>query len=158
MKDSSLDLLINNASKKIRVVIDEISINGYSMISPFVIGLLDDSVINFVSMNNIAYASSFIYMTPQQISHTLRDSKRNSKFSVSEVDLIDFPQRLPDMDIYYDTVKGNIIYTDYVNKYIVVLNYKMKLNGMKTEKVNYITACKVASTSEFGMKEKIKIK
>lgn len=42
------------------------------------------------------------------------------------------------MEIFYDVEKKNCIYTDRVNKFVVEMNYDMKINRTKTKKVNLL--------------------
>ena len=70
-------------------------------------------------------------------------------------DLISFPQKRFQMDIYYD---GEcFIYTDGVSKFIVHPNYKMKISRELVANVNFITATRIKDPAEFTLPKYQKI-
>ena len=60
------------------------------------------------------------------------------------------------MDLFFD---GEVfIYTDYKTKYIVHPNYELKINRARTKKVNFVTAGKVGSPTDFNSEKYTKIR
>lgn len=87
----------------------------------------------------------------------MRDSKRAKGIAVSEKDLADFPKKRKKMDLYYDSIKRNFIYTDGKAKYVVHPNYRLTLPDGKSKVVNFITAS-VTDGKEFNQRNYTKIR
>ena len=82
------------------------------------------------------------------MTHARRPSKLRDGKASSEQDIIEFPEKRKNMDLFYD---GNAyIYTDYRNKFIINPNYELKIGKGKVMKVNFVTAGKVTDPSEFS--------
>ena len=107
-------------------VLDDISTKGYSSVQPFVVGEVEERMIEFAKVNDIALGGNDLYMSAKQLQHSMRASKGSKGLNVSREDLIQFPNKRYGMDLYYD---GEcFIYTDGVSKFIVHPNYKMKIS------------------------------
>lgn len=152
------NLSINEAAKnKISKIISDIKNQGFSKESPFIIGSVEKRMTDFSKENGIKIAGTDIYMTPQKIMHSLRDSKVNKNLTVSEKDLKNFPFDRFKMRLYYDTASKNFTYTDGKNKFIINPNYQLKLQSGKTVVVNYITATKMRDNNEFNMNKYVEV-
>lgn len=154
-KKSVVKKKIETASDKIRGVFDEINKNGFSKAQPFSIGLVEERMIDFSKENGIDIPSKKIFISSKSISHSVRHSKSAKELSVSQKDIINFPQKRRKMDLYYDG-KG-FIYTDYKTKYIINHNYEIKIKGKKSNRVCFITAGRVTDANEFKLKKYTKI-
>ena len=96
-----------------------------------------------------------LYMSAKQLQHSMRASKEAKGLVVADSDLISFPQKRFQMDIYYD---GEcFIYTDGVSKFIVHPNYKMKISRELVANVNFITATRIKDPAEFTLPKYQKI-
>ena len=145
-----------NASDKINNVIRDLrSPNGYSSQKPFAIGLVEKRMSDYADANDIELSSKSIYISTKSIAHAIRKSKNEKGLAVSAKHLADFPNVRRAMDLYYDG--KSFIYTDYRTKYIIHPNYKIKINGKKVHKVNFVTAGRVTDPKEFTLKKYIKI-
>lgn len=137
------------AKENIMAVLSDIKAQGFSQMSPFKIGGVE---------NGIELGSKDIYMSSSAIAHATRDSKKTKGLTVSDADLASFPSKRKKMDLYYDSRTGNFTYTDGNTKYILHPNYDIKMSGGKRKLVNFITASKVIDKYEFRMKEYKKIR
>ena len=139
----------------IKSVLTDISQKGYSSIQPFSIGKVEARMIQFAQTNAITLASDELYMSAKQLQHCMRASKATKGLVVADADLIGFPQKRFQMDLYYD---GEcFIYTDGVSKFIVHPNYQMKVSREVVKLVNFITATRRTDKKEFNGKRYIKI-
>ena len=130
-------------------VLDDISTKGYSSVQPFVVGEVEERMIEFAKVNDIALGGYDLYMSAKQLQHSMRASKGSKGLNVSREDLIQFPNKRYGMDLYYD---GEcFIYTDGVSKFIVHPNYKMKISREIVKNVNFITATKIKDPAEFTL-------
>lgn len=146
----------NGARAKIRAVLADIRHNGFSKMQPFSIGRVERRMQDYASQNDITLASKSVYMSSHSIAHSTRDNKKTKGLAPSDKDLIDFPIKRRSMDLFYDGDK--FVYTDYRTKFIVHPNYELKIKGIKTQKVNFVTAGKVTNPSEFRLPKYKKIK
>lgn len=139
----------------IATVLSDIRQKGYSSIQPFDIGEVEERMLSFAQANGVTLASDRLYMSAKQLQHCMRASKDAKGLVVSEDELIHFPQKRFQMDLYYD---GEcFIYTDGVSKFIVHPNYKMKVSREQIKLVNFITATRRTDKKEFNGKRYIKI-
>ena len=136
-------------------VLDDFHRKGFSLVLPFSVGKVEQRMLQFANVNGIELGGDELYMSVKQLLHSLRPSKLAKGLTVSEQDLIDFPQKRFAMDLYYD---GNcFIYTDGVSKFIVHPNYKMKISREVVKIVNFITATKIKDSAEFSLPKYQKI-
>ncbi len=143
-------------SERISSVINEIRSKGYSTAKPFTVGKVERRMSRYAAANGITLGSDKLYMSATQIAHALRDTKTIKGLAVSDRELASFPKARLKMDLYCD---GEcFIYTDYRTKYIIHPNYEMKINRMKTRKVNFVTAGKVTDKDEFKHPRYVRVK
>ena len=94
-------------------------------------------------------------MSAKQLQHCMRASKGAKGLVVDDADLVGFPQRRFQMDLFYD---GEcFIYTDGYSKFIVHPNYKMKISRELVTQVNFITATRIKDPAEFTLPKYLKI-
>ena len=145
----------NTIESQIALVLSDIRQKGFSSVQPFSIGKVEERMTLFSQANNVTLASDDLYMSAKQLQHSMRASKGAKGLVVADCDLISFPQKRFQMDIYYD---GEcFIYTDGVSKFIVHPNYQMKVSREVVKLVNFITATKRTDKKEFNGKRYIKI-
>ena len=139
----------NTIESQIALVLSDIRQKGYSSVQPFCIGKVEERMLLFAQANNVTLASDDLYMSAKQLQHSMRASKEVKGLVVSDSDLISFPQKRFQMDIYYD---GEcFIYTDGESKFIVHPNYKMKISRELIATVNFITATRIKDPAEFTL-------
>jgi hypothetical protein len=156
-KDNELAVLKENAKQKISKVLDELSTKGYSSESAFPVAEIEQRIIDFASKNDVSVYGDYLYMSGKSLAHATRQSKQIAGLVVSKESLINFPDSMSGMDLFYDIETGNFTYTDYSNKFIINPAYKTKLNKKSTDLVCFITASKITDIFEFRMKKYIKI-
>ena len=145
----------NTIEEQIAAVLSDIRQKGFSSIQPFSIGQVEERMSNFAVLNCITLASTELYISTKQLQHCLRASKKAKGLTVSDAELITFPQNRFSMDLYFD---GEcFIYTDGTTKYIIHPNYKMKLSRDVVKVVNFITATKIKDSAEFTLPKYQKI-
>ena len=145
----------NSIELQIAAVLSDIRQKGFSSVQPFSIGKVEERMIQFAQVNAIVLASDELYMSAKQLQHSMRASKKNKGLVVDDADLIGFPQKRFQMDLYYD---GEcFIYTDGLSKYIVHPNYQMKVSREVVKLVNFITATRRTDKKEFNGKRYIKV-
>ena len=147
---------ISKACQTIAKVLDDIKTQGFSRISPFSIGLVEQRMQRFAKQHGIPLASKDIFMDSKHIKHATRALKEEKNIKVPERDLIKFPIKRRKMSLFYDKRTSNFTYTDGKNKFIVHPNYSLKMPNGKMKVVNFITASKVDGT-EFNQKNYIKV-
>ena len=136
-------------------VLSDIRQQGYSSVRPFSVGKVEQRMLLFSRDNNIKLGSDELYMSAKQLQHCMRPSKDVKGLTVSDSELINFPNSRFSMDLYYD---GEcFIYTDGISKFIVHPNYKMKVSREVVKLVNFITATRRTDKKEFNGKRYIKI-
>ena len=145
----------NTIESQIALVLSDIRQKGFSPVQPFSIGKVEERMTLFAQANNVTLASDDLYMSAKQLQHSMRASKEAKGLVVADSDLISFPQKRFQMDIYYD---GEcFIYTDGVSKFIVHPNYKMKISRELVANVNFITATRIKDPAEFTLPKYQKI-
>ena len=146
----------NTIESQIALVLSDIRQKGFSSVQPFSIGKVEERMTLFAQANNVTLASDDLYMSAKQLQHSMRASKEAKGLVVADSDLISFPQKRFQMDIYYD---GDcFIYTDGVSKFIVHPNYKMKISRELVANVNFITATRIKDPAEFTLPKYKRIK
>ena len=145
--------------EKIEEIISKVLLDirqkGYSLHQPFVVGKVEERMLQFAQINNISLGGDDLYMSAKLLQHCLRASKDAKGLTVDDSDLIGFPQNRFQMDLYYD---GEcFIYTDGFSKFIIHPNYKMKISREVVKRVNFITATRRTDKNEFNGKRYIKI-
>ncbi len=139
----------------ISTILDDIHQKGYSSILPFSIGKVEDRMMLFAKEHQIALASDELYMSSKQLQHCMRASKATKGLVVADADLIGFPKKRFQMELYYD---GEcFIYTDGQSKFVVHPNYQMKVSREIVKLTNFITATRRTDKKEFNGKRYIKI-
>lgn len=156
MNGEGIDIYgVSAAARKIKDIVIDLSLNGYSRVKPFAMGRVEQRMTNYAKSKGITLASKSIYMSSHSIAHSLRNSKSVKGKTISLSALVHFPRSRSRMDLYYD---GEVfVYTDYKSKFIIHPNYELKINRNKVRKVNYITATKVVDKKEFNGKRYTKI-
>ena len=145
----------DNTEELIATVIKDIHHQGYSSISPFSIGKIEQRMLLYAQTRGIALGGDDIYMSAKQLRHCMRPSKQEKGLVVSDEELVAFPNERFQMDLYYD---GEcFIYANGQSKFIIHPNYKMKINREHVEMVNFITATRVKDPAEFTLPKYIKI-
>ena len=140
---------------QIAAVLSDIRQKGYSSVQPFSVGKVEARMMKFAQTNAIILASDELYMSAKQLQHCMRASKGAKGLVVDDADLIGFPQKRFQMELYYD---GEcFIYTDGQSKFIVHPNYQMKVSRELVKLVNFITATKRTDKKEFNGKRYIKV-
>jgi hypothetical protein len=140
---------------QIAAVLSDIHQKGFSSAQPFSIGKVEQRMLLFAQANTVTLASDELYMSAKQLQHCMRASKNAKGLVVDDMDLIGFPQKRFQMDLYYD---GEcFIYTDGLSKFIVHPNYKMKISREIVAQVNFITATRVKDPAEFTLPKYRKI-
>ena len=145
----------NSIESQIAAVLSDIHQKGYSSAQPFSIGKVEQRMLLFAQANAVTLASDELYMSAKQLQHCMRASKNAKGLVVADIDLIGFPQKRFQMDLYYDS--ECFIYTDGQSKFIVHPNYQMKVCRELVKKVNFITATKVKDPAEFTLPKYKKI-
>ena len=150
-----METLENTIESQIAAVLDDIRQKGFSSMQPFVIGKVEMRMMQFAHANAVTLASDDLYMSAKQLQHCMRASKDAKGLVVRDADLIGFPKKRFQMDLYYD---GEcFIYTDGISKFIVHPNYKMKIRRELVARVNFITATRVKDPAEFTLPKYQKI-
>lgn len=148
---SSSESRSEKASESIKRVLDDIDNNKYTRTSAFTVGDVEKRMKDYAKRNDITLSSKCIYMSPKQIAHAVRESKKDVGKTVSRDDLIGFPKNYSKMSLYFDKNKKNFVYTDGATKFVIHPNYSMKIHRHKMCKVNFLTASKTDG-NEFNMK------
>lgn len=152
-----LSLSPEQASIRINLVINELEAQGKSEIRPFTIGKIEPEMKNYARENNINMAGDEIVINVKQISHALRETKKQSGKSISPEHLAEFPIRRTKMELYHDGKAFIYFDRERNEKFIVHPNYTIKANGKKGKVVNYITAGK-SNPQEFTLKKYKRVK
>ena len=145
----------SSAARKIRDIVTDIKMKGFSKIKPFAMGRVESRMAEYAKTHGITLASKSVYMSSHSIAHTFRGSKQRDNMAVSLMDLASFPKSRSRMDLYFDGKA--FVYTDYKSKFIIHPNYDININRNKVKKVNYITATKVNDANEFKLKKYSKV-
>ena len=146
---------IKTIEEQIAAVLSDIRQKGFSSIQPFSIGQVEQRMSVFSILNCITLASTELYISAKQLQHCLRASKKAKGLTVSDTELMAFPQSRFLMDLYFD---GEcFIYTDGISKYIIHPNYRMKVSRDVVKVVNFVTATKIKDPAEFTLPKYQKI-
>ncbi len=121
---------------------------------PFQVADVESRMKTYATANNITLGSDKLSMSPKQIQHALRDNKAEDGKTITNEEMISFPSRIGNMDLYYDSKKKNFVYTDGRAKSIIHPNYKVKSTG---HYVNFITASRITNMQEFSQDKYTKI-
>ena len=142
---------VREAEESIRGIIEQIE-TGYTQGISVIIGNLSEDVRQFLLKKGIELQTDEVYMTDKQIQHALRTVKQNAGKSVTAEQLVAFPSLMGKCEVYWDKQKRNIQFItrqgNEVQKFVVELNYRTKIWGVKKTVNAFITAGK-----EFGNAE-----
>ena len=114
----------SSAARKIRDIVTDIKMKGFSKIKPFAMGRVESRMAEYAKTHGITLASKSVYMSSHSIAHTFRGSKQRDNMAVSLMDLASFPKSRSRMDLYFDGKA--FVYTDYKSKFIIHPNYDIK--------------------------------
>lgn len=151
---------VREAEESIRGIIEQIE-TGYTQGISVIIGNLSEDVRQFLLKKGIELQTDEVYMTDKQIQHALRTVKQNAGKSVTAEQLVAFPSLMGKCEVYWDKQKRNIQFItrqgNEVQKFMVELNYRTKIWGVKKTVNAFITAG-IIEERNLGMQNIIKIK
>ena len=151
---------VREAEESIRGIIEQIE-TGYTQGISVIIGNLSEDVRQFLLKKGIELQTDEVYMTDKQIQHALRTVKQNAGKSVTAEQLVAFPSLMGKCEVYWDKQKRNIQFItrqeNKVQKFVVELNYRTKIWGVKKTVNAFITAG-IIEERNLGMQNIIKIK
>ena len=151
---------VREAEESIRGIIEQIE-TGYTQGISVIIGNLSEDVRQFLLKKGIELQTDEVYMTDKQIQHALRTVKQNAGKSVTAEQLVAFPSLMGKCEVYWDKKKRNIQFItrqgNEVQKFVVELNYRTKIWGVKKTVNAFITAG-IIEERNLGMQNIIKIK
>ena len=151
---------VREAEESIRGIIEQIE-TGYTQGISVIIGNLSEDVRQFLLKKGIELQTDEVYMTDKQIQHALRTVKQNVGKSVTAEQLVAFPSLMGKCEVYWDKQKRNIQFItrqgNEVQKFVVELNYRTKIWGVKKTVNAFITAG-IIEERNLGMQNIIKIK
>ena len=151
---------VREAEESIRGIIEQIE-TGYTQGISVIIGNLSEDVRQFLLKKGIELQTDEVYMTDKQIQHALRTVKQNAGKSVTAEQLVAFPSLMGKCEVYWDKQKRNIQFItrqgNEVQKFVVELNYRTKIWGVKKTVNAFITAG-IIEEMNLGMQNIIKIK
>ena len=149
---------IRKAEKGIRNIIEQLE-NGHPKGESLIIGRLADDVIGFLLEKGIELQTAEVYMTDKQIHHALRTVKQRAGKGVTAEQLIAFPSLMGRCEVYWDERERNIHFITRqggkVQKFVVDLNYRVKIWGEK-KIVNIFITAGTLDESTLGMYKKIR--
>lgn len=150
--------IIHEAEESIRGIIEQIE-TGYTQGLSVMIGSLSADIKAFLLKEGIELLTDEVYMTDKQIQHALRTVKQKTGKSVMPEQLIAFPSLMGRCEVYWDKQKRNIQFItrqgNEVQKFVVELNYRTKIWGVKKTVNAFITAGTL-DESTLGMYRKIR--
>ncbi len=150
--------IIHEAEESIRGIIEQIE-TGYTQGLSVMIGSLSADIKAFLLKEGIELLTDEVYMTDKQIQHALRTVKQKTGKSVMPEQLIAFPSLMGRCEVYWDKQKRNIQFItrqgNEVQKFVVELNYRIKIWGVKKTVNAFITAGTL-DESTLGMYRKIR--
>ena len=150
---------VREAEESIRGIIEQIE-TGYTQGISVIIGNLSEDVRQFLLKKGIELQTDEVYMTDKQIQHALRTVKQNAGKSVTAEQLVAFPSLMGKCEVYWDKQKRNIQFItrqgNEVQKFVVELNYRTKIWGVKKTVNAFITAG-IIEERNLGMQNIIKI-
>lgn len=148
------------AEESIRDIIEQIE-SGYTQGLSVMIGSLSADIKEFLLKEGIELLTDEVYMTDKQIQHALRTVKQKAGKSVTAEKLVAFPSLMEKCEVYWDKQKRNIQFItrqgNEVQKFVVELNYRTKIWGVKKTVNAFITAG-IIEERNLGMQNIIKIK
>lgn len=151
---------VREAEESIRGIIEQIE-TGYTQGISVIIGNLSEDVRQFLLKKGIELQTDEVYMTDKQIQHALRTVKQNAGKSVTAEQLVAFPSLMGKCEVYWDKQKRNIQFItrqgNEVQKFVVELDYRTKIWGVKKTVNAFITAG-IIEERNLGMQNIIKIK
>ena len=151
---------VREAEESIQGIIEQIE-TGYTQGISVIIGNLSEDVRQFLLKKGIELQTDEVYMTDKQIQHALRTVKQNAGKSVTAEQLVAFPSLMGKCEVYWDKQKRNIQFItrqeNKVQKFVVELNYRTKIWGVKKTVNAFITAG-IIEERNLGMQNIIKIK
>lgn len=151
---------VREAEESIQGIIEQIE-TGYTQWISVIIGNLSEDVRQFLLKKGIELQTDEVYMTDKQIQHALRTVKQNAGKSVTAEQLVAFPSLMGKCEVYWDKQKRNIQFItrqeNKVQKFVVELNYRTKIWGVKKTVNAFITAG-IIEERNLGMQNIIKIK
>ena len=155
MNSEGIDIYKDRSSgNKIRAVLLDFKMYGYSKRKPFTIGKVEKRMSDYAQQNGIILGSNSIYMSVKSLTHSQRLSKQAKKLSVADYELINFPKARKRMRLYFDNNtdrnKRNFVYVSNKSKFIIHPHYEMKLKNGKTKVVNFITAQRLDKNERFN--------
>lgn len=135
------------------------SIRIHEAINPqfFAIGKIENRMSEYAKSNGIKLATRVIYISYKQIAHATRTQKQHVHKAVSIEKLQIFPLERFNMDLYYDSLKKNFVYTNYKEKYIIDPDRELREIIGKPRKVAFVTASIVEDVTNFRMRQYKKI-
>lgn len=151
---------VREAEESIRGIIEQIE-TGYTQGLSVMIGSLSADIKEFLLKEGIELLTDEVYMTDKQIQHALRTVKQKAGKSVTAEQLVAFPSLMGKCEVYWDKQKRNIQFItrqgNEVQKFVVELNYRTKIWGVKKTVNAFITAG-IIEERNLGMQNIIKIK
>ena len=132
---------------------------GHPVGKTVLLGRLPEDVAEFITSRGINLNTKDVYISDKGIRHALRNVKQQAGKAVTEKQLNMLPELMDTCEVYWDDMKKNIQFVTYqdneIQKFVVELNYKTKINGKK-DTVNYfVTAGKIEGVT-LGMYKKIR--
>ena len=154
MNGEGIDIYKDRSSgNKIRSVLMDLKMYGYSKRKPFTIGRVEKRMMDYAKRNGIELGSKSIYMSVKSLTHSQRPNKQSKKLSVDDYELINFPKARKRMKLYFDNntdkKKRNFVYVSNTSKFIIHPNYEIKFKNGKTKVVNFITAQRLNKNEKF---------
>lgn len=151
---------VREAEESVRDIIEQIE-TGYTQGLSVMIGSLSADIKEFLLKEGIELLTDEVYMTDKQIQHALRTVKQKAGKSVTAEQLVAFPSLMGRCEVYWDKQKRNIQFItrqgNEVQKFVVELNYRTKIWGVKKTVNAFITAG-IIEERNLGMRNIIKIK
>lgn len=151
---------VREAEESVRDIIEQIE-TGYTQGLSVMIGSLSADIKEFLLKEGIELLTDEVYMTDKQIQHALRTVKQKAGKSVTAEQLVAFPSLMGRCEVYWDKQKRNIQFItrqgNEVQKFVVELNYRTKIWGVKKTVNAFITAG-IIEERNLGMQNIIKIK
>ena len=124
---------------------------GHPVGKTVLLGRLPEDVAEFITSRGINLNTKDVYISDKGIRHALRNVKQQAGKAVTEKQLNMLPDLMDTCEVYWDDMKKNIQFVTYqdneIQKFVVELNDKTKINGKK-DTVNYfVTAGKIDETT-----------
>ena len=150
--------LICKAKESIRGIIERLR-DEHPRGDSLLAGRLSNDIINFLLTKDIKLKTDEVYITDKQILHALRTVKQRAGKSVTEEQLIAFPELMDNCEVYWDEQERNIQCITRqgggVQKFVIKLNYITKVEGEK-KTANFFITAGTLDESTLGMYKKIR--